>query len=452
MAENKCAARPEPLGRDMSELKNRFKPGYDWEAICSTMLEHLMCGVAIYELCPDRVRSLYFNKKYYEMVGYTEEQYEQYADSVTSSLYGDSAEMIFEKAGRSVKTGETFYAECKGRRFDGSDIWVLVKAKLVDFIESEHPVFLAIVQDITNRKQAEYENAVNLERYRILEATSNAVTFEYDIPDDIMTFSYSGGRADSANRSISNYAEVSKRTKIVYPDDAAKFYAALKKAGKKPVSCMTLDYRSTIIDQNSYRWVRTCYSSVADASGKVIKVLGRTQDIDDEKREHQRMTQLVEIDSTTGLLNKLATTNHIQRLIGEKTSAKSFFIMIDIDDFKAFNDTYGHSFGDEVLRAVGKTLSTKFRNNIIGRFGGDEFIVFARAVSESVVVDKFEDFLKIVGATEIGGKQYEIKCSIGIAWSDRSDIDYSRYFDEADEQLYKAKKAGKCRICHKKID
>ena len=452
MAENKCAARPEPSSRDMSELKNRFKPGYDWEAICSTMLEHLMCGVAIYELCSDRVRSLYFNKKYYEMVGYTEEQYEQYADSVTSSLYGDSAEMIFEKAGRSVKTGETFYAECKGRRFDGSDIWVLVKAKLVDFIESEHPVFLAIVQDITNRKQAEYENAVNLERYRILEATSNAVTFEYDIPDDIMTFSYSGGRADSANRSISNYAEVSKRTKIVYPDDAAKFYAALKKAGKKPVSCMTLDYRSTIIDQNSYRWVRTCYSSVADASGKVIKVLGRTQDIDDEKREHQRMTQLVEIDSTTGLLNKLATTNHIQRLIGEKTSAKSFFIMIDIDDFKAFNDTYGHSFGDEVLRAVGKTLSTKFRNNIIGRFGGDEFIVFARAVSESVVVDKFEDFLKIVGATEIGGKQYEIKCSIGIAWSDRSDIDYSRYFDEADEQLYKAKKAGKCRICHKKID
>ena len=452
MAENKCAARLEPSSRDMSELKNRFKPGYDWEAICSTMLEHLMCGVAINEQCPDRVRSLYFNKKYYEMVGYTEEQYEQYADSVTSSLYGDSAEMIFEKAGRSVKTGETFYAECKGRRFDGSDIWVLVKAKLVDFIESEHPVFLAIVQDITNRKQAEYENAVNLERYRILEATSNAVTFEYDIPDDIMTFSYSGGRADLANRSISNYAEVSKRTKIVYPDDAAKFYAALKKAGKKPVSCMTLDYRSTIIDQNSYRWVRTCYSSVADASGKVIKVLGRTQDIDDEKREHQRMTQLVEIDSTTRLLNKLATTNHIQRLIGEKTSAKSFFIMIDIDDFKAFNDTYGHSFGDEVLRAVGKTLSTKFRNNIIGRFGGDEFIVFARAVSESVVVDKFEDFLKIVGATEIGGKQYEIKCSIGIAWSDRSDIDYSRYFDEADEQLYKAKKAGKCRICHKKID
>lgn len=451
MAENKCAARLEPSSRDMSELKNRFKPGYDWETICSTMLEHLMCGVAIYELCPDRVRSLYFNEKYYEMVGYTKEQYEQYADSVTSSLYGDSAEMIFEKAGRSVKTGETFYAECKGRRYDGSDIWVLVKAKLVDFIESEHPVFLAIVQDMTHRKLAEYENAVNLERYRILEATSNAVTFEYDIPDDIMTFSYGGGRADSANRSISNYAEVSKRTKIVYPDDAAKFYAALKKASKKPVSCMTLDYRSTIIDQNSYRWVRTCYSSVADASGKVIKVLGRTQDIDDEKREQQRMIQLVELDSTTGLLNKLATTNHIQRLISEKTNAKSFFAMLDIDDFMAFNDTYGHSFGDEVLRTVGKLLSRKFPNAVVGRFGGDEFIVFTRGTSESAVVDEFEDFLEVSGKAEIGGKRYTIKCSVGIAWSESDDVDYAQYFDEADEQLYRAKKEGKHRICRKKI-
>lgn len=451
MAENKCAARLEPSSRDMSELKNRFKPGYDWETICSTMLEHLMCGVAIYELCPDRVRSLYFNEKYYEMVGYTKEQYEQYADSVTSTLYGDSAEMIFEKAGRSVKTGETFYAECKGRRYDGSDIWVLVKAKLVDFIESEHPVFLAIVQDMTHRKLAEYENAVNLERYRILEATSNAVTFEYDIPDDIMTFSYGGGRADSANRSISNYAEVSKRTKIVYPDDAAKFYAALRKAGKKPVSCLTLDYRSTIIDQNSYRWVRTCYSSVADASGKVIKVLGRTQDIDDEKREQQRMIQLVELDSTTGLLNKLATTNHIQRLISEKTNAKSFFAMLDIDDFKAFNDTYGHSFGAEVLRTVGKLLSRKFPNAVVGRFGGDEFIVFARGTSESAVVDEFEDFLEVSGKAEIGGKRYTIKCSVGIAWSESDDVDYAQYFDEADEQLYRAKKEGKHRICRKKI-
>ena len=449
MAENKCAARLEPSSRDMSELKNRFKPGYDWETICSTMLEHLMCGVAIYELCPDRVRSLYFNKKYYEMVGYTKEQYEQYADSVTSSLYGDSAEMIFEKAGRSAKTGETFYAECKGRRYDGSDIWVLVKAKLVDFIESEHPVFLAIVQDMTNRKLAEYENAVNLERYRILEATSNAVTFEYDIPDDIMTFSYSGGRADSANRSISNYAEVSKRTKIVYPDDAAKFYAALKKASKKPVSCMTLDYRSTIIDQNSYRWVRTCYSSVADASGKVIKVLGRTQDIDNEKREQQRMIQLVELDSTTGLLNKLATTNHIQRLISEKTNAKSFFAMLDIDDFKAFNDTYGHTVGDRILQVFTERVRKRMDfPHLFARIGGDEFILIAYGQENEEKADKLFNGIRVALQDLVveGAGDVRISFSMGKAVYPRDGNNIDELIAHADGDIYTEKRTRSGKI------
>lgn len=48
MTDNEIDARTEPLNRDIGELKKRFKPGYNWETICTTMLEHLMCGIAIY--------------------------------------------------------------------------------------------------------------------------------------------------------------------------------------------------------------------------------------------------------------------------------------------------------------------------------------------------------------------------------------------------------------------
>ena len=78
-----------------------------------------------------------------------------------------------------------------------------------------------------------------------------------------------------------------------------------------------------------------------------------------------------------------------------------------------------------------------------------------RAIIGTVENDKLtsEEVYRFPNAVkEIDGKYYEIKCSIGIAWSDNNDISYARYFDEADEQLYKAKKAGKCRICHKKIN
>ena len=432
-------------------LRMRIKPGYDIDNISSMIIDHLMCGVAVYELFPDRVGAVYLSDRYYDTVGYTKEAYEQYIDNVTGSLYEDSVKLIFEKAAHSVKTGETFYGECRGKRQDGSNVWVLVKAQLVDFIESDNPVFLAIVQDITARKTAEFENAINVERNRILEATSNAVTFEYDIATDVMTFFY-GGADKSANRSITNYSEASKRTQIVFPQDTERFFSALNQACRRPVSCEILDYRSTIIDQNNYRWVRTYYSSVADATGRIVKVLGRTQDIDDDKRERQRMTELIETDSTTGLLNKLAITNHIQELIREKAAASSFFAMLDIDDFKNFNDTYGHSFGDEVLYAVGRLLSEMFPNAVVGRFGGDEFIVFLRGKDKSVVLDEFERFIEEAQKIEIDGKHYPIRSSIGIAWTKENCRTYSEYFDEADELLYTAKKSGKCRICHKQID
>ena len=318
--------------REEEALKKRIKHGYKIDDVSSMIIDHLMCGVAVYEVFPDRVGAVYLSDRYYDTVGYTKEAYEQYLDNVTASLYEESVKLIFEKAEYSVKTGETFYGECRGKRQDGGDVWVLVKAQLVDFIESDNPVFLAIVQDITARKTAELENAINVERNRILEATSSAVTFEYDIENDVMTFFY-GSVDKSANRSISNYSEASKRTQIVFPQDADRFFSALYQACKKQVSCEILDYRSTIIDQNNYRWVRTYYSSIADATGKIVKVLGRTQDIDDDKRERQRMAELIETDSTTGLLNKLAITNHIQALIHEKAVASSFFAMLDIDDF-----------------------------------------------------------------------------------------------------------------------
>ena len=174
--------------REVEALKKRIKHGYKIDDVSSMIIDHLMCGVAVYEVFPDRVGAVYLSDRYYDTVGYTKEAYEQYLDNVTASLYEESVKLIFEKAEYSVKTGETFYVECRGKRQDGGDVWVLVKAQLVDFIESDNPVFLAIVQDITARKTAEFENAINVERNRILEATSNAVTFEYDIENDVMTF------------------------------------------------------------------------------------------------------------------------------------------------------------------------------------------------------------------------------------------------------------------------
>ncbi len=439
--ENFMSERQENL--DFYSLNKKLKPGLDPMKICSTLLDNFIGGIGVFELRGDKVAALYLNNQYYDTIGYTKEQYTQYTEDITSTLHEEGQRLILEKAAETMRDGTPFYVECLGRKYNGEDMWVLVKARVINMIESEYPVFLALIQDITPRKRKSLEDAILLERYRMMEQTTNAIVFEYDLLSDVMKFSYLSTSSSTQSREIKDYRETSKRTAIVHPEDTEMFYSALFKACKTPTKGATLDYRTTVIDQNTYRWARTTYSSIPDETGRIVKVLGRIQDIDEEEREKQRMIKLVETDSTTGLLNKLAATNHIQKLIEEGTSDDSFFAIFDIDDFKSFNDTYGHAFGDEVLKSVGDKLTEIFTDWVIARFGGDEFILFKRGITATEVTELFGRFMRSIENTVIRGESYAIHCSVGIAWSQKNDKTYAEYFDCADSLLYKAKKNGK---------
>lgn len=435
---------------DFYSFKKAVKSDWGCEQICLSVLEHMPGGVAVYELRGGRIAALYLNETYYKVVGFTKEQYSRYCDDITSVLYPDSAELVFKNAAESIRTGNEFCAECRGTRADGSDLWLLINARTLDFINSEHPVFLALVQDVTTHVKRKIEDTINIERYRVLEQAANAVVFEYDLKGDVMSFFYRSPDGERVSREIKEYSETSKRTAIVHPDDYAKFTGTLNKACREP-SRGVIEYRTTIIDPNTYRWAKTTYSSVADDSGKIIKVLGRIEDIDDEAKERQHMIQLIETDPMTGVMNKLAITNRIQKMIEEKACAKSFFVMLDIDDFKLFNDTYGHAFGDEVLLSVSRQLNESFPDFVIGRFGGDEFVLFGRNDDEQSVCAAFENYLKKMQTITLRDVKCNIRCSIGVSWSQANDKTYSEYFDKADELLYKAKNGGKNCIFSEKL-
>ena len=112
----------------------------------------------------------------------------------------------------------------------------------------------------------------------------------------------------------------------------------------------------------------------------------------------------------------------------------------DVSTADVINNAF---FVDNITSVLGgKKAFVNFTGNLIKRG-------VPKMISSDILV--FEDFLEVSGKAEIGGKRYTIKCSVGIAWSESCDVDYAQYFDEADEQLYRAKKEGKHRICRKKI-
>ena len=147
-----------------------------------------------------------------------------------------------------------------------------------------------------------------------------------------------------------------------------------------------------------------------------------------------------EIDKLTGLYNKISGQQIIQKYLNTKDNDEAYTILfIDIDNFKNFNDLYGHLVGDEVLITVGKTISNYCRRDDIAvRFGGDEFVVLMKGLSNAEVVknkaDAMRKELKNLSAT----KEFMITCSIGIAITKNSDYEF--VINKADEALYTVKK------------
>lgn len=154
-------------------------------------------------------------------------------------------------------------------------------------------------------------------------------------------------------------------------------------------------------------------------------------------------------DAGTDLLNKKAITNYARKLIDKRVGHKVTIAIIDIDDFKSVNDTYGHMFGDEVFRDVAGILKkTVGRNGLCGRIGGDEmFIVMEHLEDDESIRTVFRTIKNNVSWLYHNDPRNinKITCSIGAASYPDDAKDLDTLFSIADKMLYLAKEKGKNR-------
>lgn len=149
-----------------------------------------------------------------------------------------------------------------------------------------------------------------------------------------------------------------------------------------------------------------------------------------------------DIDAMTGLRNKGALTREINEFLADESTDKGLLFILDIDRFKSINDVFGHDIGDDVIIQLGSFLGSKFiHNEITGRFGGDEFIVFikntddlntARRIASEVVEG-------VSNRVSLPENVQKISVSIGITAYNGHEKNYSEIFKKADIALYKAK-------------
>ncbi|MDO4796495.1 MAG: GGDEF domain-containing protein [Coriobacteriales bacterium] len=147
-------------------------------------------------------------------------------------------------------------------------------------------------------------------------------------------------------------------------------------------------------------------------------------------------------DDLTGLKNKGALTREINQFLADESTDQGILFVMDIDRFKSINDTYGHDVGDDVIRQLGGFLGKAFTaDEIVGRFGGDEFIAFITNADSPDAAPRIAHDV-VEGASQgvvLAGGEQRISLSIGVALYHGDETNYSELFKKADVALYEAK-------------
>lgn len=241
---------------------------------------------------------------------------------------------------------------------------------------------------------------------------------------------------------------------LVHPDDLVKMdlfrSVDLWKRFEQGERGVSVEFRMKD-RQGQYEWVSlTVLFDVSEADHSISYFISLFRNVNEEKKEHLHNELLARRDGMTGLYNRDYTEFLVSKMMQKRLSGLGYaMLVLDIDDFKSVNDSYGHLTGDMVIKEVAKRLSLSFDKAIIGRIGGDEFMVFFEydQPREDVAGMCEEKRKELSFQYHENALVLHIHCSMGMYFNPEGNVSYEKAFDFADKALYEAKSKGKNILC-----
>lgn len=400
-------------------------------------------GVVKFTVENNKFRVLYTNDGLYELVGYSREEFEENYRRNKDRLFFLS-EKERTKLNRTLRAqaleGKPLQAEIKTTAKDGEIRWLSLEGR--KSISEGMSVYQCILTDITSLKKVQYELEIEKERYLAVSQLSQDIIFEYDIATKTLYNFFKKEAMEKFPSVIQNYRETCLKENYVHPDDVGEFLK-LCNAMDRGIDNLVAELR--LRQEDKYLWYEIQGKTVCNEEGKPIKIIGRKTDIDLKKRELDLLKRKADFDALTGLFNRGTTESMIKKtLMDSSPLEKHAFIITDLDDFKIINDKNGHQFGDSVLKEVANHIRSVVRTtDIVGRVGGDEFIIFLKNFQDkNVILQKLRDIFESMRGMDIS-KHWEITGSFGVAVYPDDGTSYEVLFSKADIALYLSKDSGK---------
>lgn len=203
-----------------------------------------------------------------------------------------------------------------------------------------------------------------------------------------------------------------------------------------------------VLSNGSRHWVNNIIRFITDLETGHLCILLTAQNIDEQKREEEQLILSAKMDKMTMLLNRETTMEMIQKILIEQPDRMHALFMIDADNFKELNDTYGHQRGDEFLIRFATEIKECFNDGgVAGRIGGDEFFALMPDVPDVESVQaRAEELLVNVRKVCREYEDIRVSASIGIGLYPTNGRSIGQLYAYADKAMYQAKRKGKNQI------
>lgn len=384
-----------------------------------------------------------FSQRWKAMLGYSDSEFPNLASAWRDHLHPEDKAYVFSVLNDYLANVSTHYAvEFRMRHKHGEWIWILARGLVVRRDDEGNPLrMIGSHSDITKRKQSEATcqlaaSVFTSAREGILITDADGVIIE----------------VNDAFSHITGYSreEVLGKNPRMFQSgrQSAEFYKVMWQALLENKH-WTGEIWNRRKSGEVYAEILTI-SAVRDAAGKAQHYVALFTDITPMKEHEQQLEHIAHYDALTNLPNRVLLADRLQQAIlqSERRKYSLAVIYLDLDGFKAINDTHGHETGDELLIIVSQRMKEALREgDTLARIGGDEFV--AVLVDLEQITDCEPVLNRLLGAASVpsmvDNTELHVSTSIGVTFYPQDNVDADQLMRHADQAMYVAKQAGKNR-------
>lgn len=411
------------------------------------ILDGLPTGIKVVRFDSDFTLD-YISPGFLSIIGYDENDIKNEFDGKYINLvYEEDRQKVFNDVSEQLKLGPVVTMRYRSYCKDGRLIWVETVSALQPVSSDGIQRAYSNVVDVTDTISEDKKNRALSLAMRYQEATKlwGDVLFEYQFETDAISFS------DNFQTVFGRTPQSTLREEIIHmhPTDVKYLLKALEdtKHGRQ-IDMIELRLQAA---NNKFIWCSIAFNEPDYIGDVPFTALGKISNIDVEKREKDDLMLKSQMDLLTGLFNKATMEGKIREKLTSAVEGDFYaLLMFDIDNFKYVNDTYGHPYGDALLKEIAHKIKGVFReNDIIGRAGGDEFMVLMRFDGDrTTITSRVDHLLKELSRTFLyDKKRYDVHVSVGISCYPFDGTRFYDLFRKADSALYRVKLKEKNSYC-----